>query len=158
MILNESCLMVIDHATSCFLKRSKFVSPPAAKAKHDKFPSFSFTLVEMLLFSCVNGNLLISFCVCLIPTSLACSRLRCSLDFVCRVENALLVHSLSSGKTGGADVSCTVPMARPWFSSTHFPNEPEAHFPHNIINCLRGEAARAPSGRGRRPLRIRHIL
>src|SRR5262245_21867030 len=84
---------------------------------------------------------------------------------LCFVKNALLVHSLSSGKTAGADVSCTVPMARPWFSSTNFPNAPEAHFQHHKLcfvnnalralftkhnkNCLRGFAAQTPGERER---------
>src|SRR5258708_30473157 len=35
-----------------------------------------------------------------------------------------MVHSLIPGETVGADVSCTAPMYRPWFSSTNFPNAP----------------------------------
>jgi hypothetical protein len=31
-------------------------------------------------------------------------------------------HSLISRETVGADLSCTSPIYRPWFSSTNFPN------------------------------------
>src|SRR6266487_1427852 len=36
----------------------------------------------------------------------------------------LVVHSLIPGETVGADLSCTSPIYRPWFSSTNFPNAP----------------------------------
>jgi len=36
----------------------------------------------------------------------------------------LVVHSLTPGKTVGADLSCTLPIYRLWLSPTHFPNAP----------------------------------
>jgi len=35
-----------------------------------------------------------------------------------------MVHSLIPEGAVGADLSCTSPIDRPWFSSTNFPNAP----------------------------------
>jgi len=47
-----------------------------------------------------------------------------------------MVHSLIPEGAVGADLSCTSPIDRPWFSSTNFPNAPLRAYPKTVLKQL----------------------